>query len=341
MNLISRAGVLVLCCVMGVGPIWAKPRTAAVPATAQPLSGPGEQRRIDPDGERLDEAIWLRLRGLAPGQRPRVAVVLSGGGARGLSHIGVLKVLEREKVPVDLVVGTSVGALVGALYAAGIPLTDIERMSREVGWDTLTDVSTSGLVRLLVSETLLSSKKTEEYLIRQLGEKTFDQLKIPFACTAVDIRTGELLILREGSVALAARASATMPGVFEPVSFRHRLLVDGGVVNNVPTDVARLLGADVIICSYAPADFSRRSVSNVLMTLNQALYIQGQVLNETRLAAADLVIRPQVRDVATFELWKSAQCVAAGEQAAQSAWTAVRTTLAHRFFERWMRAGKS
>jgi NTE family protein len=283
----------------------------------------------------LADALWAKLRDIPASQRPKVALVLGGGGARGLAHVGVLKVLARERVPVDMVVGTSVGAIVGALYAAGVPPEDIGRMAEEVGWTKLTNLSTAGVVKLLVSEELLSTQKMEGYLARRFGKKTFADLKVPFACVAADLRTGEQIILREGDVALAARASATMPGVFRPVPYRHRLLVDGGIVDNLPTDVAKLLGADIILCVDVPVDFSRTAPANVLTTLNQALYIQGQVISQQRLSLADVVVRPKVADVNTFELWKSKECVEAGEAAARKAMPDVRRVLVSRFFKSW------
>ncbi|MBK6879513.1 MAG: patatin-like phospholipase family protein [Elusimicrobia bacterium] len=285
-------------------------------------------------GDLLRDALWLKHRGRPAGQRPRVALVLSGGGARGLAHIGALKVLAREKVPVDLIVGTSVGSIVGALYAAEVPVDEIETMAARVGWDKLTDVSTARVVRLLVSERLLSTAKMEDYLTARIGPRVFADLKTELACVAADLRTGEEIILREGPVALAARASATMPGVFDPVPYRHRLLIDGGVVNNVPTDVARRLGADIVICVYPAADFSRHNVTNVLSTLMQALYIQGQVISEERLKLADLVIRPDVADISASELGRSREAMDAGQRAAEAALPEIKNVLAAKFLER-------
>ncbi len=285
-------------------------------------------------GAVLTDALWLKLRSLPPAKRPRVGVVLSGGGARGLAHIGVLKVLEREGVPVDLVVGTSVGAIVGALYAAGVRTSEIEGMAAEVGWDQLTDLSSARVVRLLVSERLLSTQKMEKYLQARIGEKTFADLKTEFACLATDVRTGEGVVLREGSVALAARASATMPGIFEPVPFRHRLLIDGGVVDNVPTEVARRLGADILLCVYVPVDLSRNNVSNVLTMMTQALYIQGQAMSEDRVKRADFLIKPEVSDISALELWRSKECMEAGQRAAEAAWPDLKKLLVEKLFER-------
>jgi len=289
--------------------------------------------------ERVTDALWLKLRSLPVGQRPRVGLVLSGGGARGLAHIGVLKVFEREGVPLDLVVGTSVGAIVGALYAGGVRASEIEGMAAEVGWDQLTDLSSARVVRLLVSERLLSTKKMEKYLQDRIGDKKFADLKTEFACLATDVRTGEGIVLREGSVALAARASATMPGIFEPVPFRHRLLIDGGVVDNVPTEVARRLGADLLICLYVPADLSRHNVSNVLTMLTQALYIQGQVVSEEQVKRADFVIKPEVTDISALELWRSKECMEAGQRAAEAAWPDLKAFLAQKFLERSLASG--
>jgi NTE family protein len=279
------------------------------------------------------DALWAKCKALPANRRPKTALVLGGGGARGLAHIGVLKVLRREGVPVDMIVGTSVGALVGALAAAGLPTEEIERLGADVGWGHLTDLSAAGLVKLLVADELLSTKKMEEYLRRRFGQMTFADLKTPFACVAADLRTGERIVLREGSVALAARASATMPGVFQPVSYRQRWLVDGGIVDNVPTDVAKVLGADVIICVNVPPDLTRNAATNVLTTLNQALYIQGQVIADERLALADVLIEPQVRDVNAFELWKSEECMKAGEEAARRALPRLRKSLVEKFFK--------
>ena len=131
-----------------------------------------------------------------------------------------------------------------------------------------------------------------------------------------------------------ARASATMPGVFDPVPYRHRLLIDGGVVNNVPTDVARRLGADIVICVYPAADFSRHNVTNVLSTLMQALYIQGQVISEERLKLADLVIRPDVADISASELGRSREAMDAGQRAAEAALPEIKNVLAAKFLER-------
>jgi NTE family protein len=236
-----------------------------------------------------------------------------------LAHIGVLKVLNEEKLPVDIIVGSSVGALIGSLYAAGVPMAKIEQIGENVGWNDLTDISDPNLIRLVLTRRLLSTEKIETYLEKNIGKAEFSELKIPFACIATDLNTGERIIMREGSVALAARASSTVPGLFDPVEFRHRYLIDGGLSDNIPTDVAKLMNADFIIAVVVSADFSKNDVSNVFMVLTQSIYIQGKLLDQEKTALADFVIAPKVDDVSAVDLGRSKDCIEAGITAARQA----------------------
>jgi NTE family protein len=215
-------------------------------------------------------------------------------------------------VPVDVVVGTSVGALIGAMYAAGAPMAKIEKMGETTGWDDITNLSDTSLVKMLITEHLLSTEKMEKYLHDTIGVVRFDALNIPFACVATDLITGERIIFREGEVALAARASATIPGLFTPVEYRHRYLIDGGLFDNIPADVAKLLGADFIIVAAVSADFSKNNIANAFMILTQSIYIQGRLLDEEKLKLADVIIRPQVNDISAVDLGRSKECINAG-----------------------------
>lgn len=157
----------------------------------------------------------------------------------------------------------------------------------------------------------------EKFLKVEIGNARFDELKVPFACVATDLLTGERIIFREGDVALAVRASATVPGIFEPVEYRHRYLVDGGLVDNVPTDVARFLGSDFTIAVTAAGDFSKNSVSNVFMVLTQAIYIQGKLLEQKNLGSADIVIQPNVSGVSSINLGSIDECIEEGIDSAK------------------------
>ncbi len=278
----------------------------------------------------LTDFFWQRIVSLSPPARPKIALVLGGGGARGLAHIGVLKVFEEENVPVDMVVGTSVGALIGALYCAGVPIDKIEKMGENIRWNDLTEVTDSTLARLLMSEHLLSTENFENYLRENIGGRKFEELKIPFSCVATDLITGERIIFREGEVAPAARASATVPGLFDPVEYRHRYLVDGGLCDNIPVDVAKLQGADIIITVAVSADFSKNKISSVFMILTQSIYIQGKLLDAERLKMSDIVIRPKVNDISAVDLGRSPECIEAGIQAARQSMPALKKLLVRR-----------
>ena len=173
----------------------------------------------------------------------KVGYALGGGAARGLAHIGVLKVLEEHRIFPDMIAGTSMGALVGALYAGGIAVTDIEKFA--VGLDMrrmalLADVS-------LPLSGLVGGRRVVSLLKSILGDLTFSQLKYEFACVATDISTGEEVVLREGSLVEAVRASISLPGIFTPVRIKGRYLVDGGLVSEVPVSVCREMGAEYVI----------------------------------------------------------------------------------------------
>jgi len=281
----------------------------------------------------LLDMLWDNYRSLSHRHDLKVGLALGGGGARGLAHIGVLKVLEEEDIPVSMIAGTSVGALIGALYAAGVSTTEMEEMSADIGWSSLTNYSRLSLFRLLVLEHQLSSDNMEVYLRKHIGDLRFDQLKIPFECVATDLQTGERVVFREGSVALAARASSTIPGLFEPVVFRHRYLVDGGLVSNIPTDLVALMGADVIIAVDVTADFSKFEPKNIMSTLNQAIYIQSESMSKEELARANFVIRPELGDVSAIDLTRSQECIDGGILATRRAVPAIKQLLVDKNFD--------
>jgi NTE family protein len=264
------------------------------------------------------DVLWDRLRTRPVGERPRVILVLGGGGARGLSHIGVLRVLEQEHIPVDQIVGVSVGALIGALYASGVSVNDIESMAQDIGWKNLTDFSRFRLLKLILTDELMSTSKMEAYLDKRLGGLYFNDLKIPFVCIATDIRTGEKVVFKEGSVAFAARASATIPGLFKPVPYRHRSLVDGGVVDNLPTNLVMVDNDDFVLAILPKVQSEQKEVTTVLKTLVRSVEIQKDTMMLERKKDADFMIEPNVGDVSMVELDRSHECIEAGLLEARS-----------------------
>jgi NTE family protein len=176
---------------------------------------------------------------------PKFGLALGGGGARGLAHIGILKVLQREQIPIDVVSGTSMGGIVGAMYAVGMSIDQMETEALKRG--ELGQIFKLIDLRL-IGNGLLSGKRIKKLLAEMLGpETTFADLRLPFAVVSVDYNSGREVVLKEGKVADAVRATMSVPGVFEPVELDNYSLLDGGVLNNVPVNVARDLGAEKII----------------------------------------------------------------------------------------------
>jgi len=276
--------------------------------------------------------------------KARIGYALGGGGARGLAHIGVMKVLEEHGIYPDVIAGTSMGALVGALYASGLRAGDIERALRldlrrlamlaDVTW------SLSGLVK---------GKRVTAALESFLGDLTFADLKIPFACVATDIVNGHQIIMRSGPVITAVRASISVPGLFTPVKVRGRYLVDGGLVNMVPVSTCRDMGAEYVVGVNVIPDPAGRiheledetddegekergrrsrlrrskhpkpSAPNVVKVLIQSLYIPGYRIAMENLEDADLAISPEVGNIGFFQFDKEVEAIEAGEKAARLA----------------------
>ncbi len=248
--------------------------------------------------------------GLAP---RRLGLVLSGGAALGAAHIGVLEVLEAYGVRPDCVAGTSAGSVVGALVCAGMPLREIRDLALSLHWKNLGRVIRPG-------RGFFDGHRLEDYLVRLIGDLTFEELQIPLAVAAADILREELVILREGKVAPAVRASCALPGVFTPVEYGDRLLVDGGVINNLPVSAVKDLGADYVIAVdlSAPLVGMRGKPRTMLdmwwLTLATLL---RNVHREVELA--DAVIEPAVGEFNPADLSKIPRLVERGREAAEAA----------------------
>lgn len=286
----------------------------------------------------------------ATGTRPRICLALSGGGARGYAHIGVLKELEALHVPIDCIAGTSMGAVIGGLYASGISAAELEKTLSGID---LTDVafdrearseqpqvvrkdnfdypiglplgfgrdgvrSASGLVqgnRLLA----LLQKHTS----RLPGDVSFDDLPVPFRAVAADIETGHMVVLRKGSLPLAMRASMAVPGLFSPVVLDQRTLVDGGIVDNLPIDVARQLGGDVVIAIDIGTPLKSAgelmSMASITQQMIGVLISQNARRQKDQLGASDILLQPDLSGIAFTDFAESGKSIAAGAAAIQRA----------------------
>lgn len=243
----------------------------------------------------------------------RVGLALSGGTARTIVHVGVLKALEEAKVRIDLLAGTSGGALVGSLYAAGIAIPRLEELAGRIRWRDL-----AGLTMPRVG--LVSSEGIARFMERNVGPVTFDQLRIPTWVVATDLMTGEKVILRSGRLADAVRASCCIPQIYAPVELEGRYLVDGGLVEYLPVETARAMGADLVIAvnarARAPAATRPRNLIQVGFMVIGA--VASWNIRPSELLA-DVVIRPDVSQAAPFDLTCAADLVAAGYEATRAA----------------------
>jgi NTE family protein len=244
--------------------------------------------------------------------RPKIGVALGGGFARGIAHIGVLRVLEQHQIPVDFIAGTSVGALVAATYASGTSLVEMERQG------VLTTFRDFG--RWTVSRMgMASNERLEDYLHRFTPARTFEEMKIPLSIVATDIITGESVHFTDGEIAPALRASCAYPGLFLPVEYRGHILVDGFLTETVPAEAVRQLGADVVISIHLEPGLLDGKPRNTIEVISRSFsIIQVAALQRWR-AATNVLIEPDVHHILWDEFVKTPQLVAAGEAAARAA----------------------
>ena len=276
--------------------------------------------------------------------RPRIGIALGGGGALGLAHIGVLRFLEERRIPVDLIAGTSMGGLIAGLYATGHRSSDLEEIVQSANWDDLLGVNpkfehrpvvekqdwnritgpltfrlgsnfslpaginTGGPLALLLSRETLGYSDVED----------FDALPIPFRCVATDLMTGEAVPLGEGFLPKALRATMAIPAIFTPVQWNDRILVDGGIVNNLPTDVVRDMGADVVIAvSVEVSPSSLTQLETIPGILRQSVNISVLQNERLSLALADVPIAVALGDRGSFDFSRTHEIIESGYMAAE------------------------
>lgn len=303
-------------------------------------------------------------------ERPRVGLVLSGGGARGFAHVGVLKALEAARVPVDLIVGTSMGAIVGGLYASGMTADELEREILAVNWGDLfdrreprqllsqrrkeEDFELSPVLMLgfrdgnFVLPTGAVSTRSLEMLLRRYTLSTrhlatFDGLPTPFRAVATDMETGKAVVLDQGDLAAALRASMSVPGVFSPLAVDGRILGDGGLVNNLPVDVARRMGADVVIAVNIGTPLAGRetlgSVVGITTQMVNILTEQNVQASIATLTPNDLLLTPPLGQLTSSDFGRAPELVKIGNDYAKTVGDALARFSADALrHERWVAA---
>jgi NTE family protein len=242
-------------------------------------------------------------------RREKFSLVLGGGAARGFAHIGVIKVLEANGIVPDLIVGTSAGSLVGALYASGVDAFELQRLGLALDESTFADWT-------IGSRGLLKGEALAAYVNQQLKQQPIERLKRPLAIVATDLRSGEPMVFQRGDVGTAVRASSAVPGIFSPVKIADREYVDGGLTHPVPVAIARRLGADVVLAVDISARPRNQEVGGTLDVLLQTFTIMGSRIGQYELAAADFVIRPAIGQIRGTDFSARNIAILEGEKAA-------------------------
>lgn len=258
-----------------------------------------------------------------PRKAVKAALVLGAGAAKGFAHVGVLKVLEANHVPVHMVVGTSVGSLVGSLYAYGYPADNLHdfAMGLEKGEIVDLTVPDNGFVK---------GEKLEAYVNRMLRDTTIENLRIPFFAVATDIGSGEEVVFGRGNPGRAVRASCSIPGIFQPVRIGGRTYVDGGVVSPVAVEAARRMGADAVIAVDISGGVADATPDTTLDTIFQSINIMYSKIAEAQRSRADVVILPKVGHIASGDFTKRHEAILEGEKAAQAALPKIQALLEKR-----------
>jgi len=275
-------------------------------------------RSVQAIGRELSRKTALEL----PGQRtPIIGLALGGGFARGIAHVGVLKVLEEENIPVRIVAGTSVGALIGASYCSGLSPAELEDVARSARFTTFArwTLSRYGFA---------SNDRMIAFLTRTLKVKTFEELRIPLGVTATDFNTGEGVVFHSGSLIEPIRASCAYPGMFLPVNIRGRWLVDGMLSHPVPSQPLREMGAERVLAVHLRGQWARNGAPRHLFdVIGQSFAIAQDRMAPLWKSAADLVIEPEVTAFEYDDFKRAAELVRAGEEAMRKALPTVRQWL--------------
>jgi NTE family protein len=243
-----------------------------------------------------------------PPKLAKIALVLGAGAAKGFAHIGVLKMLESNKIPIHMVVGTSAGSFVGSLYAYGFNAFELQKLSFAIERDDIIDLT-------IPDNGFIKGEKLEGYINNILRNTPIEKLRIPFYAVATDIQSGKEVVFGSGNTGTAVRASCSIPGIFIPPNISGRMYVDGGVVSPVAVEAARRLGADVVIAVDISGNIEAPAPNGIIETILQAINIMYSKLSAIQLSKADIVIKPKVGYIGIADFSKKHEATLEGEKA--------------------------
>lgn len=252
---------------------------------------------------------------------PKVGLALGSGAARGFAHIGVINVLKKNNIEVDFVAGSSIGAVIGALFCSNFSLNEFARLLQHIDIRHLLDFSVS-------RKSLLRGKKIEDFLKLMVRVKRFEEMHKPLAVVATDLIKGERVVFTKGDVVKAVRASITVPGILEPVYDNGKMLVDGGVIDRVPSSVVKAMGADIVIgvdVGFKPGD--RYEPKNIFDIITQSIGVMEMQILKRRIIKCDVLISPDVQHITPYSLDNIVECIKIGEITAQESITKIKALI--------------
>jgi NTE family protein len=248
-----------------------------------------------------------------PSQRPaKIALVLGAGASKGFAHIGVLKILETQKVPIQMIVGSSVGSFVGSLYAYGYDAYSLQKIGMSMDRSDVGELT-------IPDNGFLKGERLRDYINTKVHQSPMEKLKIPFYAVATDIKNGESVVFHTGNTGMAVQASCSIPGVFQPARFSGTSYVDGGVVKPLPVDVARTYGADIVIAVDISSGIDTVVPTSTMETIMKSIQIMYSKMSLVPISQADVVIKPIVGFVGSADFSHRNEAIMEGEKAALAA----------------------
>lgn len=246
-----------------------------------------------------------------PVKPARIAVVLGGGGSKGFAHIGVLKVLEAQRIPIHMIVGTSAGSVVGSLYASGKSAFQLQDIALKMDEDNVIDYDWK-----IWSGGLIKGDRLEDFINANIRNTPIEKLKIPFYAVATNMATGEEIVFTKGNAGMAVHASCAVPAIFQPLKVGNNTYADGGVVSPVAVDVARRHGADIVIAVDISGGITKTVPDGMMESVKKSVDIMYARIAEYQIRNADVVIRPDMKNIGSTEMEKLNEAILEGEKAA-------------------------
>lgn len=257
-------------------------------------------------------------------RKVRIGLALGGGAARGFAHIGVIKALEAQGIYPEIVVGTSAGSVVGALYAAGNTAASLQKLALDMDEASISDWA---MPLFSKSSGVLKGEALQAYVNKVVGQRPIEKLKLQFGAVAADLRNGQPILFQRGNTGMAVRASSSVPGVFQPVVIGSHTYVDGGLVAPVPVRFTREMGADFIIAVNISTQTEAQQATSSLEVMLQTFSIMGQRINQFELKDADIVIQPALGKMAGNDFGNRAKAIQAGERATNAVMAQIKSKL--------------